>query len=153
MQILLAEDEPLIAMTLADWLEAEGHMVTATADGAEALEAARILDHLDLLVTDLRMPRLSGEGLIRALWSERPGLPVIVVTGSGPAGGVSALCAGCDDRGPIILLHKPLACTFLTRAVQRISSLVPAAPLNGRPVVPTSTRCDRYGAKDTPTLL
>lgn len=124
--ILLAEDEALIAMTLADWMEADGHTVMPAADGAEALEVARTIDAVDLLVTDLRMPRLDGEGLIRALWAERPGLPVIVVTGSAPVGGASALCRGCGDRGPIILLHKPLDHTVLAQAVQRINSFVPA---------------------------
>ena len=54
----------------------------------EALDAARRLgDALGALVTDLNMPRLGGEDLIRAVRAERPGLPVVVVTGSAPFGG------------------------------------------------------------------
>src|SRR5690348_11841451 len=78
LQVLLAEDEALVAMALADFVEMQGHRVTVASDGLDALEAARDLGGLDLLITDLQMPNLGGEGLIRALWAERPGLPVIV---------------------------------------------------------------------------
>ena len=91
-RVLVAEDEALIALSLVDLLEAEGHEVVLAPDGAEALEAARRLgDALGVLVTDLNMPRLGGEDLIRALRAERPGLPVVVVTGSAPFGGEEAL--------------------------------------------------------------
>ncbi len=74
MRILIAEDEALIALSLADSLEAEGHRVALAFDGAEALaEAQRMGGALDLLVTDLNMPGLTGEELIRALRAERPG--------------------------------------------------------------------------------
>src|SRR5215203_552618 len=91
-RVLLAEDEVLIALSLADLLEAEGHEVVLAADGAEALDAARRLGNaLGALVTDLNMPRMGGEDLIRAVRAERPSLPVVVVTGSAPPGGQDAL--------------------------------------------------------------
>ena len=71
-QVLVAEDEALIALSLADLLEAEGHEVVLAPDGADALDAARRLgDALGVLVTDLNMPRMGGEDLIRALRAER----------------------------------------------------------------------------------
>jgi CheY-like chemotaxis protein len=121
LRVLLAEDEALVAMALADCLEAEGHAVAVAGDGAEALAMARGLDPLDLLVTDLRMPRLGGEGLIRALWAERPGLPVLVVTGSAPPGGAEALRRGAGDRGPLALLHKPVEYDALAAALRRVA--------------------------------
>ena len=121
LRVLLAEDEALVAMALADCLEAEGHVVAVAGDGAEALDMARGLGRLDLLVTDLRMPHLGGEGLIRALWAERPGLPVLVVTGSAPAGGAEALRREAGDRGPLALLHNPLDYASLTEALHRIA--------------------------------
>ena len=120
-RVLLAEDEALVAMALADCLEAEGHAVAVAADGAEALAVSRGLGRLDLLVTDLRMPRLGGEGLIRALWAERPGLPVLVVTGSAPTGGAEALRRGGGDRGPLALLHKPIEYDALAGALRRLA--------------------------------
>src|ERR687894_66222 len=61
-RVLVAEDEALIALSLADLLEAEGHEVVLAPDGADALDAARRLgDALGVLVTDLNMPRMGGE--------------------------------------------------------------------------------------------
>ena len=121
LRVLLAEDEALVAMALADCLEAEGHEVTVARDGAEALTMARGLGRLDLLVTDLRMPRLGGEGLIRALWAERPGLPVLVVTGSAPPGAAEALRREVGDGGPLALLHKPVEYDTLAAALHRVA--------------------------------
>ena len=122
LRIILAEDEALVALALADWLEAEGHSVHVAADGLKALAAARRLDGLDLLVTDLRMPNLGGEGLIRALWADRPGLPVLVVTGSPPPGGAGALRREAGDRGPLVLLHKPLDYASLAEALHHLTA-------------------------------
>ena len=88
MLVLVAEDEALIALSLADLLEAEGHEAVFAADGVDALAAAgRLGDAIGVLVTDLNMPRMGGEDLIRALRADRPDLPVVVVTGSAPPSG------------------------------------------------------------------
>src|SRR5918998_5591284 len=119
-RVLVAEDEALIALSLADLLEAEGYDVTLAPDGADALEAARRMgDALDVLVTDLNMPRLGGEELIRALRAERPGLPVVVVTGSAPFGGEEALRRQAGGHGPLLLLLKPVDCNELAAALRR----------------------------------
>src|SRR5215210_808735 len=126
-RVLLAEDEALIALSLADLLEAEGHDVVLAPNGVEALDAARRLgDALGVLVTDLNMPRLGGEDLIRAVRAERPGLPVVVVTGSAPFGGEEELRRHAGGHGPLLLLLKPpdyaeLAAT-LRRAVTAAES-------------------------------
>src|SRR5215212_7555335 len=107
-RVLVAEDEALIALSLADLLEAEGYEVALAPDGADALDAARCLGSaLDVLVTDLNMPRMGGEDLIRALRAERPGLPVVVVTGSVPPGGIEELRRRAGGDGPMLLLLKP----------------------------------------------
>src|SRR5918997_6373874 len=107
-RVLVAEDEALIAMSLADLLEAEGYDVVVAPDGADALEAARRLgDALGALVTDLNMPRMGGEDLIRAVRADRPDLPVVVVTGSAPFGGVEELRRVAGGDGMPLLLLKP----------------------------------------------
>ncbi len=127
-RVLLAEDEALIALSLADLLEAEGHEVLVAPDGADALDAARRLgDALDVLVTDLNMPRLGGEDLIRELRAERPGLPVVVVTGSAPFGGAEALRRHAGGDGPLMLLLKPPDYAELAVALRRASSACSAA--------------------------
>ncbi len=119
-RVLLAEDEALIALSLADLLEAEGHEVVLAPDGADALAAARRLgDALGVLVTDLNMPRLGGEDLIRELRAERPGLPVVVVTGSAPFGGEEGLRRHAGGDGPLVLLLKPPDYAELAAALRR----------------------------------
>src|SRR5918997_628407 len=119
-QVLVAEDEALIALSLADLLEAEGYDVLVAPDGADALDAARRLgDVLAVLVTDLNMPRMGGEDLIRELQAERPGLPVVVVTGSAPLGGAEALRHHAGGDGPLVLLVKPPDYAELAAALRR----------------------------------
>ena len=128
-RVLVAEDEALIAMSLADLLEAEGYEVALAPDGADALDAARRLgDALDVLVTDLNMPRLGGEDLIRALRAERPGLPIVVVTGSAPFGGVEALRRHAGGDGMLLLLLKPADCGELAAALRRAGAAAQAVP-------------------------
>jgi CheY-like chemotaxis protein len=82
-QILVVEDEPLIAALLTDMLSADGHKVEAVGTGRAALEKVGGRAY-DLIVSDLRMPELDGPGLYRAL-ERRHGdmVPrIIFVTGS-----------------------------------------------------------------------
>src|ERR671916_1867942 len=119
-RVLVAEDEALIALSLADLLEAEGYEVALAPDGADALDAARRMgDALAVLVTDLNMPRMGGEDLIRAVRAGRPGLPVVVVTGSAPFGGEEELRRHAGGDGPLQLLHKPADCGELAAALRR----------------------------------
>ena len=119
LRVLVAEDEVLIALSLADLLQAEGCEVVLAPDGADALDAARRLGGaLGVLVTDLNMPRMGGEDLIRAVQAERPGLPV-VVTGSAPLGGVEELRRHAGGHGLLQMLLKPVDCEALIAALQR----------------------------------
>lgn len=119
MCVLVAEDEALIAMTLSDMLEGDGHEVHVAFDGTEAMQTAQHLGQaLDVLVTDLNMPGLRGEELIRALSTNRPMLPIVVLTGSPPAGGLEALRKQCGGHGPLTLLHKPAASFEVLSAVR-----------------------------------
>ncbi len=80
--ILVVDDEPDIAATLAEMLQGAGHRVEVAADGQNALEMLRHRDY-DLIVTDTKMPVLDGLGLYRALEQRFPQLRhrVIFVTG------------------------------------------------------------------------
>ncbi|MBU8545934.1 MULTISPECIES: response regulator [Roseomonadaceae] len=115
--ILLAEDEALAAMAIEEELLAEGYEVVLAADGQAALEAARVRKP-DLLLTDLRMPRLDGAGLIRALRAEMPDLPVVVMTGYAPPGGAQAF--GGAGEGPVALFPKPLDMDAVLVALRRM---------------------------------
>ncbi len=134
-RLLITDDETLVVLSGADLHEAEGFDVTLASDGVEAFAAARGLgDALDVLITDLDMPRMAGADLIRALRVNRPSLPVVVVTGSAPPGGAAELQRYCGGHGPLVLVHKPFACWEVTAAVrhavagrQRLRAAAPVA--------------------------
>ena len=107
MRILIAEDEPIIALALAERLRRLGHDPIGPArDGIEALEAARA-HRPDLYLFDIDMPRLDGLRAAQALADEGLRRPVVVLTGVEDPGlvdrsvssGVSAyLTKPIDDR-------------------------------------------------------
>lgn len=105
--ILVAEDEELIAMALAEILESKGFRVTLANNGREAIDAYA-LDPADLLVTDLQMPILGGKELIKKLRGRRPNLPVVVITGCGEN-------LPGDEPGRLVVLRKPFSVSTLLR--------------------------------------
>jgi two-component system, response regulator PdtaR len=81
MRILIAEDEPIIALALAERLRRLGHEPLGPArDGLEALDAARA-EHPDLYLFDIDMPRLDGLRAAQQLADEGLRRPVVVLTG------------------------------------------------------------------------
>jgi CheY-like chemotaxis protein len=80
--VLVAEDDAVFRYAVCHFLSRLGFTVLEASDGQEALELAR--EHrgrIDVLVTDLRMPRLDGLELAKALRAERPQTSVIFATG------------------------------------------------------------------------
>ena len=118
LRVLMAEDEPLAAEVIQEGLVEAGFEVLAANDGQAALELATNGAGFDLLLTDLRMPRLDGKGLIARLRAERPDLPVVVMTGYPPADGAASLQAG---HGPLRLLTKPVGITPLVAALRDVA--------------------------------
>jgi CheY-like chemotaxis protein len=76
---LIVDDNRAFAENLAEILEDDGAEVTVVAGGAEAIEAAR-KTKFDALITDMRMPVMSGARLVHEIRAVDPGLPAIVVT-------------------------------------------------------------------------
>ena len=116
-RILVAEDEALAALAIEDELLREGYDVVLAPDGQAALEVARAAMP-DLLLTDLRMPRLDGVGLIRALRGLAPWLPVVVMTGYAPSGGADAFRAA--GEAPVSLFTKPLDMDAVLAELRRL---------------------------------
>lgn len=117
LRVLMAEDEPLAAEVIEEGLIEAGFEVLAANDGQEALDLAANGAGFDLLLTDLKMPRLDGKELIARLRAERPGLPVVVMTGFPPPDGTASLQAG---RGPLRLLTKPIGIASLIAAIRSV---------------------------------
>jgi DNA-binding response OmpR family regulator len=79
--VLIVDDEESILRFVQRVLQEAGCRVFIAHDGAEALTVAATIDGLDLLVTDLMMPKMNGDELARRLRATEPDLPVLYLTG------------------------------------------------------------------------
>jgi two-component system cell cycle sensor histidine kinase/response regulator CckA len=79
--ILLVEDEEPVRRVAARCLERAGYRVLAVADGEDALRIAAATPRVDLLLTDVVMPGMSGTRLAEHLRAARPSLPVLFMSG------------------------------------------------------------------------
>jgi CheY-like chemotaxis protein len=125
--ILLAEDEPQVRQFIVAALECEKMTVLSAANAAEALDISRRRpEKIDLLVTDLQMGRgMNGIQLADCLRRERPGLPVLLLSGSSDA-------IGQAEQEGLPFLAKPFGLMVLIEQVQsamknRVAE--PAAPV------------------------
>ncbi len=123
LRVLLVEDEMLVAELFAETLLAEGYDVAVARDGQEALSLfaeAEVTGHpYDIVVTDMRMPRMDGLTLTRRLRVDHPELPVVVVSGYVPAEQLSALTTRA--HAPVVVLSKPVNLSHLCTVVRSAS--------------------------------
>src|SRR5271165_2266268 len=114
-RILVVDDTPLIREHLRVILEMDGYEVETAGDGRAALAAVRErLFHL--VITDLRMPDMSGIELLTTVRAEKLPFGVIVLTGHGDTQvALDAMKAGADD-----FVTKPYEPDHLRFLVQRI---------------------------------
>ena len=96
-KILIIEDEPEMARGLADNLEFEGYEVHIEANGEAGLQYARA-QHVDLILLDLMLPKLSGYEVCKALRGQGNDTPIIMLTAKGQElDKVLGLELGADD--------------------------------------------------------
>jgi two-component system NtrC family response regulator len=113
-RILLVDDDQTGREVSRHNLAAAGHQVDTAADGRQALERFSPQMH-QLVVTDLRMPRVSGMELLAEVRKQAPDVPVLVITAHGSVeAAVQAMRAGAYD-----FLEKPFSKDVLLMAVQR----------------------------------
>jgi CheY-like chemotaxis protein len=111
-RVLLADDEASVRFSFRAALESVGHEVIEAEDGFRALEQLR-RDRVDVVLLDLRMPRLDGLEALSQLRSEGANVPVVIVTGVGTSKDVArAVLLGIAD-----VLSKPVTPLALRRAV------------------------------------
>jgi DNA-binding NtrC family response regulator len=116
--ILVVDDEPDMRDALTAALRREGLCVSTAANGIEALEKVQG-QSFDLIITDVRMPRMGGLALLQELKRTSAAIPVIMMTGYGRIeDAVEAMKAGAFDY-----LLKPFSLEDLKTAVTK--ALVP----------------------------
>ncbi|NLJ45737.1 MAG: sigma-54-dependent Fis family transcriptional regulator [Treponema sp.] len=112
--VLVADDERNIREGLAEALRLEGYEVALAADGEEALRAVEN-GRVDLVVTDLCMPKVSGNEVLKRVAGSYPGIPVIILTGHGTIeDAVDSMRIGAFD-----FITKPVNLDHLSLLVRR----------------------------------
>ncbi|MFN8176810.1 MAG: response regulator [bacterium] len=120
-RVLVVDDAPDTLELLQRNLASQGYRVFTASSAPDALAILASM-RLDLLVTDIRMPGMSGIELIREVRAQRPEVEIIVITGYATIGGaVEALQVGAWDY-----LAKPFTDEELFQAVRRVVARRPA---------------------------
>lgn len=119
--LLIVDDEPLLRQSLVEQLADEGYHCIAADCGERALECSRACLDIDIVLVDIRMPRMSGLEVIAALREERgPDVEVIVMTGYGGVDeAVEALRLGASD-----FIVKPFAAADLMAALHKCEDVI-----------------------------
>lgn len=126
-RILLVEDDQHIAEALCGVLEAEGYSVTHALRGEEALPLAA-KGKCDLVLTDFKLPGLSGLELVKRLSSSLPHTPIILMT----AHGTSETAIEATKSGAYDYLLKPFEIPDLLALLDKALA---GSRLAGKPVV------------------
>jgi nitrogen regulation protein NR(I) len=113
-RILLIEDDPAIVMALRRVLMEEGHDVTVETRGDAGLDHARVAA-FDLVITDMKLPGLSGLELVRQLHGVKPLLPILLMT----AHGTTETAIEATKSGAYDYLPKPFEMPELLELVER----------------------------------
>jgi DNA-binding NtrC family response regulator len=112
--VLVVDDEKNIREGLGRALELDGYEVHLAADGEDALVMVQ-KGGIDLVITDLKMPQMNGEELLKTIASKYPSIPVIVLTGHGTIeNAVNAMRMGAYD-----FITKPINLDHLSMLVKR----------------------------------
>ena len=116
-RILVVDDQDIICELIQQQLAEDGHAVQTAGSGEEAL-AKMTGDEFDLIVTDQSMPGMTGEELALAVKEQRPGTPVILLTGFGGASAESQ----DTPPGVDLILGKPATAFDLRRAIVQVTT-------------------------------
>jgi CheY-like chemotaxis protein len=122
--ILLVEDEPMVRSFMVEALRRAGLNVLEAGDAEAAWAIAEREECIDAMVTDVRLPGMSGPDLLRRLRQVRPDLPALYVTGyAGP----DPLRSGDGADAPC--LPKPFRASDFVAAVRQM--IAPPGAANG----------------------
>src|SRR6202167_1885373 len=113
-RVLIVDDEKFIRDILADFLGMEGYIVRTAEDGAAALTELGNA-HYDLIISDLKMPRMGGIELLDAIGTAAPNALTVIMTGFGTV----ETAIDAMKRGAYDYILKPFKVEEVIRVVQR----------------------------------
>ena len=123
--VLLVEDEDAVRESEREYLEQRGYTVLAAANGPAALElVASSGREIQLLVTDVVMPKMSGSELAEQLLAQRPGLKVLYVSGYAES---TVMQHGLAELGSRFL-HKPFTLKALAAKIREVLDVAEKSP-------------------------
>ncbi|HEX2329408.1 MAG TPA: response regulator [Candidatus Angelobacter sp.] len=114
--ILLVEDEEPLRKVVVELLSQLGYNVLSAANAREALRLATDDQQVDLLITDVLMPEISGPELARQLQTRRPLLKVIFISGYDDG----SLAPDGVLPNEVVLVHKPFTVRALSATLRQV---------------------------------
>ncbi|MDP8261937.1 MAG: response regulator [Candidatus Ancaeobacter aquaticus] len=113
--ILVVDDEKEIRDILETFLEKHGYTVTATENGAQAVDIMESTK-VDCMILDMRMPETSGQSVLKKMAQKGIAVPVIILTGSQD---VSGNFLEIQEMGYEDILFKPIDLNVILELIQK----------------------------------
>ena len=117
-RVLIIDDEPTVAETLKQWLDAQGYETEAAGDGAAGLRRIEEFGP-SVVLADVVMPDLDGFGLLREVRERHPEVAVILLTGRGS---VEMALRAIQEEGAYHYFEKPIDFDKLGPVVERATA-------------------------------
>lgn len=113
-KILLIDDDEQIRALVQDFLQSQGYQVLLAEDGLLGMDLLQ-KETVDLLILDIRLPYVSGIGLVKIAKQNMPELPIICITGYGLSPETIA-----EQEKADLILSKPFDLQELLRSIQNL---------------------------------
>lgn len=117
MRLLLIEDDEQVAEVLSDAFGSQGHETAIRHTGEDGL-AYLTHDRPDVVVLDIRLPKLNGVAVLRQIRASDPSLPVIIMTGLATPGEIAEV----RRLGVTEIVEKPEILKNFSEALKRIAA-------------------------------
>ena len=114
-RIMIIEDDEEMRSLMKDFFEEEGFETDSVSNGVDALRKLS-KDHFDLVITDIRMPGLTGLDILPTIRRLKPETPIIVMT----AYGSDDVRRRSLERGATIYLEKPIHLSKLRTVIREM---------------------------------
>ena len=123
--ILIADDEELLRVTVADLLRDAGYSVTIVDDGTEVMPVIE-KEKVDLVLLDLMMPKMDGMQTLSLIKKQSPQTRVIILSGYGTDDHVTE----AERKGSDGFINKPFGAETLIRRIKTVLTSASKSPFH-----------------------